>query len=183
MSSRIGRTLAVDLGSRRTGLAVCDALGIGIRTLAPIVADSVGEHLDGVLAAAVAEEAERVLLGLPLNMDGSEGSAARAARAFAMGLAERARELAVELADERLTTVEATELLSEAGLRRDRQRERIDSTAAAVLLRSWIEAWRAEHAVDAGAAGEVPGDDPAAPVPDRGRGRRGRGDERRRPRR
>jgi putative Holliday junction resolvase len=183
VSAPIGRTLAVDLGSRRTGLAICDALGIAIRTLAPIVAGSVEEHLDGVLAAAAAEDVERVLLGLPLNMDGSEGTAARAARAFATSLAERGQGLAVELADERLTTVEAAELLAEAGLRRERQRERIDSTAAAVLLRTWIEARRAERAAEEPGAEDAPGADPAAPFPPRGRDRRGRSDERRRPRR
>lgn len=140
----LGRTLAVDLGSRRTGLAVCDALGIAIRPLAAILTADAGERLEAVLAASKEEDVVRLLIGLPLNMDGSEGPAAAEARTFAAHCEARVEGLQILLWDERLTTVEASELLTSAGVRKDRQRERIDSTAAAVLLRTWIETRRRE---------------------------------------
>ncbi|MBL8899755.1 MAG: Holliday junction resolvase RuvX [Planctomycetes bacterium] len=194
MSEKIGRTLAIDLGSRRTGLAVCDALGIAIRTLPAVHSRGDAERLEGVLAAIRGETPERVLIGLPLHMDGGESSGARDARTFGAALEAQQSGLEIEFADERLTTVEAAELLSASGVRADRQRERIDSAAAAVLLRAWIDGRRAaarrasmstfaedEDATDADLGPTEP--DPAPDAHALDRGRRDRAGARRRSRR
>lgn len=153
---KLGRTLAVDLGSRRTGLAICDALGIAIRTLPAVHSTNDADRLAGVIAASVREDAERLLIGLPLNMDGSEGGSAAEARVFATSCAAARSDVEVCLWDERLTTVEAADLLAEAGVRKDRQRDRIDSAAAAVLLRAWIETQLRE---DGQSLADVPNDE------------------------
>ncbi len=133
------RAAAIDLGAVRVGLAVSDELGLLAHPR---------PHLDGrdrprLLAAlarvAKEEEVGLFLVGLPRTLAGAEGPAARRARSFAETLAAKTG-LPVELRDERLTTVEARARLREQGLDERRQRERIDSAAAAVLLQSWLDA-------------------------------------------
>lgn len=136
------RLLALDYGRTRIGVAASDALGITARPLEAIVcrvrgADPVAWRRTVVpaLRALVAERGtERLLVGLPLNMDGTEGPMAVEARAFAAVLAE-ALGLPVDLEDERLTSDEAEEVLREAGLRPSERKRVRDSVAAAVLLR------------------------------------------------
>ena len=96
------------------------------------------------IAELVAErEAEVVVLGLPLNMDGSEGPAAAAARAFGGKLEARLPPaVRVEFCDERLTTDDAEKRLLEKGLSHRERKEVIDSLSAAILLKSWLD----EHA-------------------------------------
>ncbi|MBK9385170.1 MAG: Holliday junction resolvase RuvX [Planctomycetes bacterium] len=187
MRAQIGRTLAIDLGARRTGLAVCDALGIAIRTLPAVHSRSDAERLAGVLAAIREESVERVLIGLPLHMDGGESAGARDARTFGAALEAQQSGLPIEFADERLTTVEAAELLTSSGVRGERQRERIDSAAAAVLLRAWIEgrrtALRQEAATDGESELEVVEPAPEQDLRPSEGGRRGRDLARRRSRR
>jgi len=84
---------------------------------------------------------ERVVIGLPRRLDGSEGVAAEQARHFASEL-ERRTTAPVELWDERFTTVIAERSLIESGVRRRRRREVIDAVAAAVLLQSWLDSRR-----------------------------------------
>ncbi len=134
-----GRVLAVDLGQRRTGLAISDAL----RLLASphLTLDKERSTSDRVrrIARLCAElSVTRVLVGLPLHLNGHEGDSARAAREFAQRLGERTG-LPVELVDERLTTVTAHERLGEAGVRARDRRGVIDQAAAAVLLQEWLD--------------------------------------------
>ena len=135
-----GRALAVDLGSRRVGLAVSDRNG---RLALPYDVLERGPDLaaDAAAIAAALEEtgATTVVVGLPLSLDGSEGPAAREVRAWADALARALPWVAVVLADERLTTVSATSALAGAGRRGARARHRVDSSAAAVLLQSWLD--------------------------------------------
>ena len=88
---------------------------------------------------AVDYEVGRAVLGLPLNMDGTEGASARLARAFAPKV-ETALGVPVELFDERLSTFEAETRLRERGLSAREQRAVIDAEAAAVILQGWLEA-------------------------------------------
>jgi putative Holliday junction resolvase len=90
---------------------------------------------------AEAEGIDHFLVGLPRNMDGSEGPGARRAREFAKLLTERTGR-SVELVDERLSTVEAQARLHQQGLDIRRSRERIDSASAAILLQSWLDGRR-----------------------------------------
>jgi len=131
------RFLAVDLGGKRTGLAVGDD---GVRLVSPVAvieeADE-GRRFEAVAAAIEEHGVDAVVVGLPLNMDGTAGGPARAAEAFAANLRERSG-LPVHLQDERLTSAAADEAVR--GQTRKRKKKRQDAEAAAVLLRDFLDA-------------------------------------------
>lgn len=137
------RVVAVDLGSRRIGVAVSD----GRRKLAfprPFIErthDRARDH--GEIASVVEEVGAAVLVvGLPLSLDGSHGAAARAAADEAQQLAAflGERGVAVDTFDERFTTAAAHGALAAAGRRSATRRGSVDSAAATILLQSWLEA-------------------------------------------
>ncbi len=140
------RAVAVDLGQRRIGVAVSDRAGTMAfpRPMIPRTADRPAVHraIAGVVAE---EEAEVLVVGLPLSLDGRDGPAARAARTEAEELAAvlvadpATAEVTVETFDERLTTVSATAALAAAGKRGPDQRRSVDSAAATVLLQAWLD--------------------------------------------
>ncbi|MBK9518920.1 MAG: Holliday junction resolvase RuvX [Anaeromyxobacter sp.] len=130
--------LGIDLGRARIGLALADAV---LRTARPH--STVHRRSDAVDLAAIAEvareyEVTTAVLGLPLNMDGSEGDSARFARGFGAKLGA-ALGVPVELQDERLSTFEAEGRLRERGVKAKDQRALIDAEAAAVILQSWLD--------------------------------------------
>lgn len=134
------RVLGIDVGSVRVGLAISDETC----TLASPVATIA--NAPRTLWTRIEREmddrsVDRVVIGLPRKLDGSEGEAAESARAFAAELARRTK-ITIELWDERFTTSIAERSLIESGVRRKRRREVIDSVAAAVLLQSWLDARR-----------------------------------------
>jgi putative Holliday junction resolvase len=129
--------VALDLGRRRIGTAATDSLGIAIYPLRAIERRSEEEDLETLRALILDCDAGHVVAGLPLNMDGSEGSAARWARRFAARLAQ-ALDVPVEMHDERLTTFEARDRLKLSGGTRWRRRARIDCLAAVIILESWL---------------------------------------------
>ena len=131
--------LALDLGTKRVGVAVSDATATLATPRTTIVrsGDRVVDHRR-VAELVVEEEAVLVVVGLPLNMDGSAGPAARAARDEAEAL-EAVLAVPVEMADERLTTVVADRTLLGQGRRAPARRRVVDQTAAAVLLQSWLD--------------------------------------------
>ncbi len=132
---------ALDLGRRRIGVAATDASGLAVHPLATIERRSQQSDLKAIAVVIERREVERVIVGLPLNMDGSEGPPARAARAFAAKLGASLG-LPVELCDERLTSFEARERLRQSPVRRSRRRRAVDRFAAAVILESWLGARR-----------------------------------------
>lgn len=134
------RVLGIDVGSVRIGLAISDET----YTLASPVGTIPNERR--TLWTRIDREMEdrrvdRVIIGLPRRLDGSEGDAAAAARKFAAELARRTT-TEIELWDERFTTTIAERALIESGVRRKRRREVIDSVAAALLLQNWLDARR-----------------------------------------
>jgi len=140
--------VGIDLGERRIGVAVSDRTA----TLASpwcTIERSGDAAADRAAVAAVVEEvgAERVVVGLPLSLDGRHGPAARAAEAEVSALEEMLAPsgVVVEAFDERFTTVSAARSLADAGHRGPRQRKKIDKAAAAVLLQAWLDShhgWR-----------------------------------------
>lgn len=138
------RVLGLDLGSRRIGVAVSDRSGT-IATPLTVVARGRAQSEDHrrIADLVAEEEAEAVVVGLPLNMDGTEGRSARAARAECARLATVVK-VPVFLHDERLTTVEADRVLMEARMRAEARRRLVDKVAAAVMLQSWLESRRHE---------------------------------------
>jgi putative Holliday junction resolvase len=134
------RALGVDLGSKRIGIAVSDRSGT-IATPLTVVQRSGSKKLDHQRIADLVteEEAELVVVGLPLNMDGSTGPAATAAIAEARALATVVS-VPVETFDERRTTVAADAVLMEFKMRAQARRRVIDKVAAAVMLQYWLDA-------------------------------------------
>ncbi len=131
------RYLAIDLGAKRTGLAVGDdATGIA-SPLDVIVTAAEAERLRFIARAIDDQGPDALVLGLPLNMDGSEGPAARAARAFAGQLQQRFG-LPVHFADERLSSVAADEQMARTGLTHKGKKRRRDALAAAAILRAYL---------------------------------------------
>lgn len=138
------RWLALDLGDRRIGVARTDIEG---RVALPdrVIAHPGSEEtlIRQVADLAVSLSAEGIVVGLPRNMNGSEGPRALAARRFATRLAEETG-LAVELWDERLTTRQAERQGVAADLSRRRRRRSIDRVAATLILESFLGARRAK---------------------------------------
>jgi putative holliday junction resolvase len=132
------RILAVDWGERRIGLAVSDPSGMLASPLATRVVRDPDDAIEQVARIAASEEAERIVVGLPLLLSGERGEAARAAESFASRLAERTS-LPVETYDERLTSALGERMLRESGTRRKRDKGQLDQSAAVVLLDSFLQ--------------------------------------------
>jgi putative Holliday junction resolvase len=137
------RVAAIDLGSRRIGVAVSDGTG----TLASprgTVVRSGDPDADRAALVAIVEEAgaERLVVGLPLSLDGRRRQAALRAEeeAALLGALLAPKGIAVETFDERLTTVSAERALADAGRRGGARRRVVDQAAAAVLLQAWLDA-------------------------------------------
>jgi putative holliday junction resolvase len=130
---------ALDLGRRRIGLAVSDDSEGHVFPLGAI--ERRGGRADSQEIARCLRDYHVALLivGLPLNMDGSEGAPARSARAFAARLGEELK-LPVEMFDERLTSFEAEDRLRDLGIARKAKKAAIDAIAAAVILEGWLKA-------------------------------------------
>ena len=127
---------SIDFGKRRIGLAMAyDAHGV-VLPLEIIERKSLAKDLARIAKRLAELEVSHVVVGLPLNMDGSEGPQARAAMRFAIALAE-ASGLRVSLFDERLTSFEARERMREVEDGRQ-SRQRVDAIAAAIILESWL---------------------------------------------
>jgi putative holliday junction resolvase len=135
--------LGLDLGKRRIGVAIADTPILGVRPLATLVRGSLPQDFDTLRALAVDWQVRRIILGLPLNMNGSEGTSARHAREFA-GQLTRALGLPVELYDERLTSFEAKSRLKDSALKRGARKLMVDQIAATVILEGWL----AEHGAE-----------------------------------
>lgn len=131
------RLLAVDLGSKRIGLAVsAGALALPLLTLQR---SSDRQAIAAIVAVAREEGVTGLVVGEPLRLDGSRGEAAERARSFASKL-ERAAGLPCALVDERLTSREAEERLRDAGVDPRRHPERVDQLAAQILLEEALRA-------------------------------------------
>jgi len=135
------RYLGVDLGRARIGLALADDVLRTARPLRVVTRRSEAADLAAIGEAAREYEAERAVLGLPLNMDGTEGPSARLSRTFAPKLAA-ALGIPVELFDERLSTFEAETRLRDRGISVKDARSVVDAEAAAVILQGWLDGER-----------------------------------------
>ncbi|WP_283129179.1 Holliday junction resolvase RuvX [Allofournierella massiliensis] len=141
------KILAVDYGDARTGLAISDASELLATPLPQIEEKSMNKAVAAILEAARAQKAEMIVVGLPRNMDGTEGSRAQKTRKMA-AILERDGQLPVRFCDERRTTVTAAAQLSEVGTFGKKRKEILDSVSAAVILESFL-AWRKHHPEEA----------------------------------
>ncbi len=133
------RTLAVDVGEKRVGIAVSDEGGKVALPLDTLVrSDSLEDDLDQIAEIAQSREAERIVVGLPTSLSGRPGPAAQRMAEFAAALRE-ATPVEVVLWDERLTTIIAEKAMRNADVRRPKRRQHIDEVAAAVILQSYLD--------------------------------------------
>jgi len=139
-----GRVLAVDVGTRRLGVAVSDPTGTVASPLATVPRRTPAEDAKAIAALAGEQAAATVVVGLPVTLAGREGAAAEAVRAWLGELAALLPELDFQLADERLSTVAAERALVGGGVRRRARREVVDQVAASVFLQTWLDARRRE---------------------------------------
>ncbi len=136
----MGRVLGVDLGSRRIGVALSDPGGVIASPLATIERSGDADRdRRAIVAMAVEHEAGTVVVGLPREMSGRMGPAAKAARAEVEALTALASDIEFTLVDERLTTVIADRSMIGAGAKRKERRQKVDQVAAAVILQSYLE--------------------------------------------
>jgi putative Holliday junction resolvase len=128
----------LDLGTRTIGVAISDR-GLSLATPRPVIRRTkFTADADALLAFLARENAGAIILGLPLNMDGTEGPRAQATRAFARNLSNRT-ELPIAFWDERLSTVAAERSLIEQDVSRAKRADRIDSAAAAFILQGALD--------------------------------------------
>lgn len=132
-----GRLLALDLGQKRVGVAVSDEHCLAVRPLQPLHRTNWKQLLRTVADLLKGLDARGLVIGLPLSLDGTEGSAAQEARRIARNFG-LSLNVPVYLQDERLTSWQAEEELRAAGFQGDDLRSRIDSAAAAIILRDFI---------------------------------------------
>ena len=134
-----GRLLGVDFGDVRTGLALSDAarfLASGLETIKP---GSMTKTAEAVAEAARAHGVVGIIVGLPVNMNGSQGERAEHARMFATMLDERVGELPILLLDERMTTMAASRFLNETNTRGQKRKQVIDTLSAQIILQNALD--------------------------------------------
>lgn len=148
MAAHEGRLLALDVGQKRIGVAVSDVRGWMARPLTIIRRRSKQEDFAVVARLAEELEAKAVIVGHPLNMDGTVGPQARRVARYAAAL-EQNLAVPVELWDERLSSEEAADKLQEAGGGR-RDDRYLDDAAAAVFLQDYLDAHRAPSGAETG---------------------------------
>jgi putative Holliday junction resolvase len=130
------RYLAIDYGTKSTGLAICDPSETIVSPVA--VLPTTKNLLGKILEIVKTEGVEAIVLGLPLNMNGTSGEQAKVVQVFAKKLKELLG-LAIFFQDERLTSFAAEEKLSHAELTRKKKRERLDAVAAAEILQAFLD--------------------------------------------
>ncbi len=130
------RYLAIDYGDKRTGLAICDAAETVVSPL--MVIHGQKELLKKIVDVIKTENVEAIVLGLPLNMDDSQGPQAKHVFKFA-GQLKGHIDIPVHFQDERLSTFGAEEKLSTADFTRGKKKKRLDAVAAAQILEAFLE--------------------------------------------
>ncbi len=138
MDTSHGKYLGVDYGDKRTGLAECDISGL--------IAGGIGTVCEGGMrktAMRVAAEAEKrsckkIIIGLPKNMDGSEGPRADVIKAF-REILETLTDIPIDFYDERMTTMAAYRFLGETGTYGKRRKDVIDTLSAQIILQNYID--------------------------------------------
>lgn len=132
------RILGLDHGTRRVGVAVSDEMHLIALPLEYIAPEPFAAFLARLKEILREKEIELILIGMPRNMDGSYGPAALKVQEFAAALKD-AVTVPLKLWDERLTTTQAQKFLIQGGMRRDQRKEKVDQTAAAILLQSYLD--------------------------------------------
>lgn len=136
-----GKLLGLDLGTKTIGVAISDGMRYSATPLETIKRLKFTQDAIRLQELIAENEAVGIVLGLPLNMDGSEGPRVQSTRAFARNLAARIT-IPIVFWDERLSTSAVTRTLIEADVRRDKRREVVDKLAASYILQGALERLR-----------------------------------------
>jgi len=134
------KVLGLDLGDKTLGIAISDALGMTAqpRETFTFKTNHYKHAIEYIVAFLKKENISSIVLGLPLNMDNTEGKRAELSRQFAKKL-ESAAGVKVILWDERLTTMQADRILIDGGVRRENRKNHIDKLAATLILQSFLD--------------------------------------------
>jgi len=133
----LGRILAIDFGNARVGLALSDPMGMIAKPFEVLQVAQMPKTIERIAEIVKEQEVTRIVIGLPLNMDGSEGFMVAQTRAFAADLAAATDLTPVEW-DERLTSAQAHATLAAQGQSRQKRKKKIDAVAAQILLESYL---------------------------------------------
>ncbi len=133
------RILGIDHGTKRIGLAISDELGVIAQPLEFVPAEPFDKFLARLKEIIREKEVELLLVGMPRNMDGSYGPAALKVQEFVAVLGDTVG-IPIKVWDERLTSAQANRFLIQANVRREKRKEKVDKTAAAILLQSYLDA-------------------------------------------
>ena len=132
------RILALDHGTKRVGVAVSDPMKVIAQPLDYIPPEPFADFLARLKEILRDQEVELILIGMPRNMDGSYGPAALKVQEFVAAL-KSAVTVPIQTWDERLTSAQANRFLIQSNVRRDKRKEKVDKTAAAILLQSYLD--------------------------------------------
>ncbi len=139
-----GKYLAVDYGDKRTGLAECDATGLLASGIGTIKEGGMKSTAERVKREAESRSCVKIIIGLPKNMDGSEGFRVDTVRAFADILSSIC-DIPIEFYDERMTTMEAYRFLGESGTFGKRRKDGIDTLSAEIILQNYLDKERRQN--------------------------------------
>ena len=134
------RILALDHGTKRIGVAISDELKMIAQPREFILAEPFVDFLTRLKEIIRSKEVEMILVGIPRNMNGSYGPAALKVQEFVAVLLNETIGVPIQTWDERLTSAQANRFLIEADVRRSKRKEKVDQTAAAILLQSYLDA-------------------------------------------
>jgi putative Holliday junction resolvase len=137
----IGKIMCLDLGTKTIGVAISDGMRYSATPLETIKRTKFTQDAVRIIQLVAENQVVAIILGLPLNMDGSEGPRVQSTRAFARNLAPKI-DLPIAFWDERLSTSAVTRMMIEADLRRDRRAEVVDKLAASYILQGALDRLR-----------------------------------------
>jgi len=130
--------MCIDLGTKTIGMAISDPMGLTAQPVSTIRRKSTEADIAGLIRTAEEREVELIVVGLPINMDGTEGPRAEATRRFVERL-EAMTELPIEFRDERLSTVAVTRVLIDADVSREKRKGCVDKLAASYILQGYLD--------------------------------------------
>jgi putative Holliday junction resolvase len=136
-----GKLLGLDLGTKTIGIAISDGVRYSATPLETITRTKFTKDAERIAELITENHAVGIVLGLPLNMDGSEGPRAQSTRAFARNLAQKIT-IPIVFWDERLSTAAVTRMMIDADVRRDKRAEVVDKLAASYILQGALERLR-----------------------------------------
>lgn len=138
MDYKHGKYLGVDYGDKRTGLAECDPTGMLAGGIGTISEGGMRKTAERVADEAISRSCKKIIIGLPKNMDGSEGERAKVIYAFAKLLAEYT-DIPIDYFDERMTTMVAYRFMEQTGTYGKKRKNAVDTLSAQIILQGYID--------------------------------------------